>query len=103
LAKLRLVPKPLSFIFLLGGADQFHVVWETVDTTEATYIWSFTKDADVKKVLKQVEGTIKQILNSGKSVYLELMEDNFTRVFHDYTDVQMGFRIWKGQIENLII
>jgi len=102
LAKLRLVPKPLSFIFLLGGPDQVHVVWETLDTTEATYIWSFPKHNDLKQIWKLVYQTIKQILKDGKSGYLELKKDNFNRVFHDYTDLQNGFRIWKEGIEIVI-
>ncbi|NOT50077.1 MAG: hypothetical protein HOP10_02225 [Chitinophagaceae bacterium] len=102
LTKLRLVPKPLSFIFLLAGKNQYHVIWETLDTTEATYIWNFDKHKDLKWILKHVHKTIKQILNEGKNAYLDRKEDNFTRVFHDYTDLQNGFRKWKEEIEEVI-
>lgn len=102
LAKLRLVPKPLSFMFLLSGIDQYHIVWETLDTTEATYIWSFTNDSEIKKILKYVDSTIKQILEEGKNRYLELKEDNFSRVFHDYSDLELGFRKWMKEIEEVI-
>lgn len=103
LTKLRLVQKPLSFIFLLSGTDQYHVVWETLDTTEATYIWSFPKQTALKPMLLQVDKTIKQILKDGKNVYLDRKEENFTRVFHDYTDLQNGFRNWKEEIEKVIL
>jgi hypothetical protein len=102
LTKLRLVTKPLSFIFLLAGSEQNHVIWETLDTTEATYIWSFPNKMDVKAIMKQVvDQKIKQIFKDGKSAYLQQKEENFTKIVHDYTD-QYGFRKWKGEIEKVL-
>jgi len=37
--KLRIVVKPPSFLFLLKGKNNYHIVWETIDTEEATYVW----------------------------------------------------------------
>lgn len=36
--KLRFVHKPFSFIFLLEGNKNYHIVWEVLDTKEATYV-----------------------------------------------------------------
>ena len=36
--KVRFVLLPFSFVFLLSGQEQYHIVWETLDTEEATYI-----------------------------------------------------------------
>ena len=36
--KLRFDLDPFSFVFLLSGTEQYHVVLETLDTEEATYI-----------------------------------------------------------------
>lgn len=41
--KLRFVLQPFSFLFLLSGENKYHVVWETLDTEEATYIWHTEK------------------------------------------------------------
>ncbi|WP_341297267.1 hypothetical protein [Catalinimonas locisalis] len=47
--KLRFVLDPFSFIFLLTGREQYHVVWETLDTEEATYLWHIDKNIDSLK------------------------------------------------------
>jgi hypothetical protein len=33
-------------VFLLSGSYQYHLVWETLDTEEATYIWHIGKSID---------------------------------------------------------
>ena len=42
--KLRFVLTPFSFIFLISGDEQYHLVMETLNTEEATYIWHFGKN-----------------------------------------------------------
>lgn len=102
--KLRFVHKPFSFVFLLSGIDTFHVVWETLDTQEATYVWTVDKEEkDFKKVFAQTEKIINQIIKDGKNEYISRNEANFNRVFHDYTDLQNGFRNWKEEIEQVIV
>lgn len=104
LHKLRLVHKPFSFVFLISGADKFHIVWETLDTQEATYIWSVANNVEaIKEVLTKTDKTINLILREGKNEYISRNEENFKRVFHDYTDLQNGFRNWKQEIEKIIL
>lgn len=101
--KLRFVHRPFSFVFLLSGVDNFYIIWETLDTTEATYIWVFKKDMELlKQGLTHIDRTIKLIKNEGKSEYIGRREANFGRVYHDYTDEENGFQKWKDEIERII-
>ncbi|MBS1632963.1 MAG: hypothetical protein JST10_10370 [Bacteroidetes bacterium] len=101
--KLRFVHRPFSFVFLLSGSDHFYIVWETLDTQEATYIWTIKKDMELlKQGLIHVDSTIRLIKNEGRNEYRNRKEDNFSRVYHDYTNSEMGFEIWKGEIERLV-
>jgi hypothetical protein len=104
LQKLRFVHNPFSFVFLVSGKDKFHIVWETLDTQEATYIWTF--DNNINKLTQPIshtEKTINQIIIGGKNEYISQNEKNFKRVFHDYTDLQNGFKNWKREIEKIIL
>lgn len=42
--KIRFVLCPFSFVFLLAGENQFHIILETLDIEEATYLWHIEKD-----------------------------------------------------------
>jgi hypothetical protein len=102
--KLRIVHNPFSYVFLLSGIDKFHIVWETLDTQEATYIWTVSNNEDnLKQVLKQIDKTINEIIKNGKNDYINRKEENFNRVFHDYTDLQNGFKNWKADFEKIIL
>ena len=102
--KLRFVHKPFSFVFLLKGIDKFHIVWETLDTEEATYIWTVDSNnlEDLNQVLIHTYKTINSIIKHGKSEYISRNETNFDRVFHDYADIDKGFKKWKGEIERVL-
>jgi hypothetical protein len=101
--KLRFVHKPFSFLFLLSGIDSFYIIWETLDTQEATYIWAIDKEEEnLNQVLVQAEKTINLIIKDGKNEYINRKEINFNRVFHDYTDFQNGFKNWKDEIEQIV-
>lgn len=102
--KLRFVHKPFSFVFLLKGIDKFHIVWETLDTEEATYIWTVDSNnlKDLNQVLIHTDKTINSIIKHGKSEYISRNEPNFDRVFHDYADLDKGFKKWKGEIERVL-
>ncbi len=103
LEKLRIVHKPFSFVFILSNIDNFHIIWETIDTQEATYIWTFPNDINrLKEFLTHTDKTINLILKEKKIEYINRNEENFNRVFHDYTDIQNGFKNWKDLIEKII-
>ncbi len=101
--KLRFVHKPFSFIFLIEGERNYHIIWETLDTTEATWIWHSEKNINsLKNSLRKVEDIINVVKVQGKTVYINTNEDPFRRVFHDYSDLVEGFVRWKGELENYL-
>ncbi|PZR30067.1 MAG: hypothetical protein DI535_00780 [Citrobacter freundii] len=103
LQKLRVIQRPFSFVFFVAGAQQYHIVWETLDTTEATYVWSVAKDDhSVNEFVGETHTIIERILRDGKSEYIRQLNRNLTRVFHEYMDLQSGFRKWKKEIETVI-
>ncbi|PKB15118.1 DEAD/DEAH box helicase [Flavobacterium sp. 5] len=98
--KIRFVLNPFSFVFLLAGKTEFHIVLETLNTEEATYIWHF--DNDKKSLpynLKQVDNYLSSIRNNGRQSFIENPPNNFSRILHDYSNDKKGFVIWKDLIE----
>ena len=105
LMKLRFVLKPLSFIFLIEGDRNYHVVWETLDTEEATYVWhNNNKDINLlKPTLQKIEDIINLMKVQGKATYLSSTEDEFRRIYHDYSNDVNGFINWKEELEGILI
>jgi superfamily II DNA or RNA helicase len=98
--KLRFVLNPFAFVFLLPGHEHFHLVLETYDTEEATYIWHLQKDTQVlKKKLKDIDQDLSIIRSMGRQFFLESNPDNFSRIIHDYADHRKGFILWKSLLE----
>ncbi len=101
--KIRFVLSPFSFVFLLPGNEQFHIVMETLDTEEATNIWHIDNDIVLlKNKLKEIDININIIRNEGRQVFLESQPLNFTRILHDYSDERKGFVIWKDLLEKVL-
>ncbi|MBY0481563.1 MAG: DEAD/DEAH box helicase [Chitinophagaceae bacterium] len=102
--KIRFILKPFSFLFLLIGEKKYHIVWETLNSEEATYIWHFEKSMDaLRKGLKEIEIILNDIKATSKLDYLRKEHDNFSRVIHDYADVKSGFTVWRGVLEEKLI
>lgn len=98
--KIRFVLNPFSFVFLLSGSEQFHIVLETLDTEEATYLWHFEKDKrQLESHFKQVEQHLSIIRNKGREEFLKSQPQNFSRIIHDYSDERKGFILWKDLLE----
>ena len=102
--KLRFVHNPFSFIFLVEGDMHYHVIWETLDTQEATYLWHVDRDIEsLKRALRKIEQIIHTVKVQGKTAYLNSNEpDRFRRVYHDYSLVKEGFLKWKGEVERYL-
>lgn len=102
--KIRFVLNPFSFVFLLAGEQQFHIVLETLDTEEATYLWHTdkTKDSLISKV-KEIDQQLNVIRNKGRQAFMHTDPENFSRILHDYSDEKTGFIIWKDLLEEQII
>jgi superfamily II DNA or RNA helicase len=102
--KLRFVLTPFSFIFLLSGNEQYHLIMETLNTEEATYIWHFDKNVyELRNRLKEVDHNLNQIRNEGRQSFLENKPLNFDRLLHDYSDERKGFIVWKDQLEEQLV
>ena len=98
--KIRFVLAPFSFLFLLQGDKKYHIVWETLNSEEATYIWHFEKSMEaLRQGLKEIEAILNEIKATSKLDYLRKVHDNFSRVMHDYSDIKTGFTVWKGLLE----
>ncbi|NOS90815.1 MAG: hypothetical protein HOP30_02730 [Cyclobacteriaceae bacterium] len=101
--KLRFVQKPFSFIFLLAGERNYHIIWETLNTKEATWIWQTAKDINaLKEKFIEVEDIIRAVRDRGKKSYLNSVEDHFSRVHHDYSNMDQGFVKWKDELESVL-
>jgi len=102
--KLRFVLQPFSFVFLLEGEQNYHIILETLDTEEATYIWHTEKSKSVLiDTIKQIDKELNIIREKGRQAYLETNPSNFSRIVHDYSNDNKGFTIWKGQLEERLM
>lgn len=98
--KLRFVLNPFSFVFLLSGREGYHLVLETLDTEEATYMWHFDKNLPMlKEKISGIDKDLNLIRNKGRQFFLENHPENFSRIVHDYSDERKGFVIWKDILE----
>jgi hypothetical protein len=101
--KLRFVLQPFSFLFLLSGENKYLIVWETLDSEEATYVWQTDKTREsLKQKLYELEVILKEIKHSGRQQYLSKDKEGFTRILHDYADPQKGFVNWKSALDQLL-
>jgi superfamily II DNA or RNA helicase len=102
--KIRFVLQPFSFLFLLQGDKKYYMVWETLNSEEATYIWQFEKTMDaLRNGLKDIEDVLTEMRNTGKQDYLKKDHPNFSRVIHDYSGTKQGFTAWKGLLEQRLV
>lgn len=104
LVKIRFVLQPFSFVFLLEGAEQFHIILETLDTEEASYLWHFPKRiSDLPQRLKEIDHYLDIIRKKGRQEFLMAPPENFNRILHDYSDEQKGFVIWKDLLNERLV
>ena len=102
--KIRFLLMPFSFAFIISGEKQFHIVLETLDTEEATYIWHFDREAEnFIEHIRKIDSAITQLRSEGRQAYLDSKPENFSRILHDYSDPKKGFVLWKGQFDEKII
>ena len=102
--KLRFVLQPFSFVFLIAGEQNYHIILETLDTEEATYIWHTDKNKSALiDTIKQIDKELSIIRERGRNAYLETNPQGFSRIVHDYSDNNRGFVIWKGLLDERMI
>jgi superfamily II DNA or RNA helicase len=104
LIKVRFVLQPFSFVFLLEGEEQFHIILETLDTEEASYIWHVPKKvSELPLRLREIDRHLDIIRKQGRQEFLTAPPENFSRLLHDYSNEQKGFIIWKCMLEERIV
>lgn len=102
--KLRFVLQPFSFVFLLAGERQYHIILETLDTEEATYIWHTDKNQNALiNTIKHIDNELNIIREKGRSAFLETNPQNFSKIVHDYSMKNKGFVVWKGMVEERLV
>ena len=102
--KIRYVLQPFSFVFLLAGEQNYHVVLETLNTKEATYVWHLSKDSrEFQRGLDQMNQQLMTIKNKGRQYYLENSTKSFSRIIHDYSDNEKRFYKWKNALEERLV
>lgn len=98
--KLRFMLQPFSFVFFLIGNKQYHVVLETLNTEEATYIWHLEcNQSELPEHLAEVEKDLATIRSRGRQAFLAEAPKNFSRIIHNYTDERKGFILWRDMLE----
>lgn len=104
LMKLRFINNPFSFIFLIEGIKNYYIIWETLDTKEATYLWSIEKNINIlRATVKEIEDTIKKIKVEGKTKYISTADESFKRIYHDYSHPTKGFEKWKKEVQSYLL
>jgi len=102
--KVRFILEPFSFLFLLAGENKYHMVWENLNSEEATYLWHFEKSIEALRTgLKEIEEIIQEIKGRSKLEYLKKEHENFSRIIHDYTNAKKGFIQWKDSLEEKLL
>jgi superfamily II DNA or RNA helicase len=101
--KIRFVLKPFAFVFLVSGKNQYHIILETLDTEEATYIWHSqkTKESLINSI-SEIDSNIRMISLKGRQTFLDTQPKNFSRIQHDYSEGRKGFVIWRDQLEAIL-
>ncbi len=102
--KLRFILQPFSFIFLIAGENKYHLIWETLNSEEATYLWHIDKSREALRIaVKEIEVSLNEMKQTGRSSYIKKAPEYFSRIIHDYSDVKKGFVDWKGLLEERLV
>jgi superfamily II DNA or RNA helicase len=102
--KIRFVLIPFSFVFLICGEQQYHIILETLDTEEATYLWHINKnEMSFKSKIIEIDSQLNLIRNKGRQAFLETEPLDFSRITHDYSDDRKGFIVWKDLLEEKLV
>lgn len=102
--KLRFILQPFSFIFLVSGERKYHLIWETLDSEEASYLWHIDKSREaLRSAVNAIEADLNEMRRSGRNAYIKKAPEHFSRIIHDYTDLKKGFIEWKGILEERLV
>ena len=85
----------------MGLIGRIHIILETLDTEEATYIWHTDNNRKslLIETIKKIDQELSIIRKKSRQAYLETDPQNFSKIVHDYTDNERGFITWISQLE----
>lgn len=109
LMRLRMQKKPFAFVCLVSGKAGCFFVLETVDKTDATYLWKLPAPETelrqnvrmIREAFLPVEQDISLIRDQGRNPYRNDPPSNFFFVRHDYTSSD-GFMAWKTGLHQVL-
>ena len=102
--KIRYVLHPFAFVFLLVGEKKNHIILETLDSKEATYIWHLPRDSKLfKQELKHVNNELNLIKNNGRHSFLKQHRNDFSKIIHNYSESDKGYYNWKNALEERLM
>jgi hypothetical protein len=102
--RLRMTAKPISFLFVIKGRQDFYLVWETYESEEATYVWRLDsrEGQPQRQELNDLIEKIKWLRNNNKNVYRKSPPANFKRIEHYYSQPDGGIEKWKGLLAQFV-
>ena len=96
---IRFSLEPFSFMLVIHQAvERYFVVWETLDSAEATYVWIF----DYPPTIIEAQDLITEVRSQGKSHYIQDSPANFFRIIHSYRNPKQGFVDWQRKFEGRV-
>ncbi len=109
LMKLHIQKKPVAFVCLVSGKAGCFFALETLDKTDATYLWQIpASEVELRKNIRlireaflPVEQDISLIRDQGRNPYRNNPPDNFFFVRHDYASPE-GFAAWKTELHQVL-
>ena len=102
--RLRMTGNPVSFIFVLKGRAYFHLIWETYETEEATYVWRLmSEDSGARRdEIGELLDKIKWLRMKNKHEYIRSKPRNFARIEHDYSQADGGMQKWTRELDECL-
>lgn len=99
-----------GFMFFIESSNNNHFVWELLNSN-ATYVWSFRKTADIQLQFKRMHEIINVIRTDGRNNYKlsysnSLLESElvFKAISHDNISSESfdSFPLWKSKLNELL-
>lgn len=99
--RLQMTGKPVSFIFVAKGPLHYHLVWETYETEEATYVWQLLSgdSQSRRQEMTEIIDKIKWLREKNKMQYRKSAPGNFHYIEHDYAAEDGGLLNWKTALD----
>jgi hypothetical protein len=89
---------PTAFMFATERNNQWHFIFETVDTSNATYIWSYDKDINQEKATSKAVQEVSMLIAVGRMNYRKTKPRNCEIISHYINEVNDSESYWSKQL-----